>query len=339
MFYNQTLLKDGAFMICEDASEYDENVPAQDIAPVQEALKENKTYDPVMKIYTKLRPYYEKAKSFYSYMTPPADVGGMVTNLEVLSDFATDFIDKLRMCEVKMSAMHHATSHTEFMIEPIIQNLGIISKNKNELIKRGYGDITCSVYMNDIINEYNVSKLINIIDLLGYGKKVTVSIDQVASISRWDASNNLSIYSSMEELFDALFNDSIRIKMERMAVRTMDLRSVIDDAYVDNACRPDRPEFLNHRDTKHAFICIASRYLRAIKISLNELIIDAPELEYEQAKVRYIDVVRNAIVALMDLFYVAMLDLHSKAYEIKMNMSIRNCYEDYVRSIRAELKT
>ena len=47
MFYNQTLLKDGAFIVCEDASEYDEMVPAPDVTPVQQALKEEKGYDPV----------------------------------------------------------------------------------------------------------------------------------------------------------------------------------------------------------------------------------------------------------------------------------------------------
>ena len=126
MFYNQTLLKDGAFIMCEDASEYDENVPAQDVAPVQQALKEEKGYDPVLKIYNKMRPYYERIKTFYSYMTPPEDIRSMVVNLEQLSDFASEIVDKLRICEVKMSAMHHAANHDEFTLEPIIQNLGII---------------------------------------------------------------------------------------------------------------------------------------------------------------------------------------------------------------------
>ena len=338
MFYNQTLLKDGAFMMCEDASEYDENVPAQDVTPVQQALKEDNTYDPVSKIYHKLQPYYVRAKSFYSYMTPPATVQEMVVNLEKLSSFATDLIDKLRMCEVKMSAMHHATSHESFTIEPIAQNLGILIKNKNELIKRGLGEIICSLSTNDIINEWDTSKVISLIELLGYGKKVTISIDQVASIARWDMSSNIiNAYSSMEELFDALFTDELRARMERQWLRNMNITNVIEDAYSSQAYveKPARME----KDSKHVFICVASRYLRQIKISLNDMIIDAPEMEYEEAKMKYIDIVRNVIVALMDLFYVAMLDLHAKAYCVKNAMDIRNCYEDYVRSVKSELKT
>jgi hypothetical protein len=74
-------------------------------------------------------------------------------------------------------------------------------------------------------------------------------------------------------------------------------------------------------------------------VSLNELIIEAPDIEYAEARMRYVDVVRNAIVAIMDLFYVGMIDLSCKAYQVKRCMDIRNCYEDYVRSIKSELKT
>ena len=335
MYYNQTLLKDGAFMICEDASEYDENVSAQDVTPVQQALKADVTYDPVMKVYNKLRPYYEKAKSFYGYMTPPTEVRDMVVNLENLSDFATELVDKLRICEVKMSAMYHAVQHREFITEPIIQNLRIITKNKNELIKRGLGDLTCAPVVNDIINDYTSNKLISLVDLLGYGKKVTLSIDQIASVSRWDLSTNIDVYSSTEELFDALFDDNIRMRMEKPILRTMSIANIIDDVYAVDCSRPAHVEC----DTKHAFIRVASRHLRAIKISLNELMIDAPELEYDEAKARYIDVVRNVLVALMDLLYVAMLDLHAKAYEVKSAMDIRSCYENYVHSVMTEFKT
>ena len=124
--------------------------------------------------------------------------------------------------------------------------------------------------------------------------------------------------------------------MERPWTRSMDILSIIDSAYnCNNSFVPMRHEC----DTKHAFIKIASRHLRMIKISLNDLIVIAPDLEYDEARLRYIDVVRNVIVALMDLFYIAMLDLHSKAYEVKIAMDTRNCYEDYVRSVKSELKT
>ena len=269
-------------------------------------------------------------------MTPPEDVRSMVVNLEQLSDFASEFVDKLRLCEVKMSAMHHATRHDEFTLEPIIQNLGIILKNKNELIRRGYGEISRSFTTLDIIGDYHIGSLIGVIDMLSYGKKVTISIDQVASICQWMPNDTLSAFTSMEELFTALFDDATRIKMEKSNINSISLNNVIDDVY--RISSDDRP-MLHKCETKHTFIRLAARHLRNIKISLNELIIDAPDLEYDVAKVRYIDVVRNAIVALMDLFYVGMLDLHCKAYDVKIALDQRNCYDDYVRSIKSELKT
>lgn len=336
MFYNQTLLKDGAFIMCEDASEYDEIVPSPDVTPVQQALKEEKGYDPVLKIYNKMRPYYERIKTFYSYMTPPEDVRTMVVNLEQLSDFASEIVDKLRICEVKMSAMHHAADHDEFTLEPIVQNLGIINKNKNELIRRGYSEVGCNITSLDLISDYQIDKLVNVIDTLGYGKKVTISIDQLADICRWDTNDILNAFNTLEELFDALFDDTTRIRMERASIVSRHINDVISSVYAINSIeKPCRREI----ETKHMFIKHASRQLRYIKVSLNELIIDAPDMEYAEARMRYVDVVRNAIVAIMDLFYVGMIDLSCKAYQVKRCMDVRNCYEDYVRSIKSELKT
>ena len=336
MFYNQTLLKDGAFIVCEDASEYDENMPMQDVAPVQQTLKEEKAYDPVIKIYNKMRPYYEKAKTFYSYMTPPEDVRSMVVNLEQLSDFASEIVDKLRICEVKMSAMQHAADHDEFTLEPIIQNLGIINKNKNELIRRGYSEVGCNITFLDLISDYQIDKLVNVIDTLGYGKKVTISIDQLADICRWDTNDTLNAFNTLEELFNALFDDATRIRMERTSIASRHINDVINSVYSINSIeKPCRPVI----ETKHAFIKHLSRQLRYIKVSINDLVMDAPEIEYDEARIKYIDIVRNAIVAIMDMFYVGMIDLSNKAYQVKRCMDMRYRYEDYVRSIKSELKT
>lgn len=336
MFYNQTLLKDGAFIMCEDASEYDENVPAPDVTPVQEELKEHSAYDPVVKIFHKMKPYYEKVKTFYAYMTPPENVRDMVVNLEQLSDFASELVDKLRICEVKMSAMQHAADHDEFTLEPIIQNLGIINKNKNELIRRGYSEVGCNITSLDLISDYQIDKLVNVIDTLGYGKKVTISIDQLADICRWDTNDTLNAFNTLEELFDALFDDTTRIRMERTSIASRHINDVINSVYSINSIeKPCRPVI----ETKHTFIRHLSRQLRYIKVSINDLVMDAPEMEYDEARIKYIDIVRNAIVAIMDMFYVGMIDLSNKAYQVKRCMDMRYCYEDYVRSIKSELKT
>jgi hypothetical protein len=124
--------------------------------------------------------------------------------------------------------------------------------------------------------------------------------------------------------------------MERTSIASRHINDVINSVYSINSIeKPCRPVI----ETKHAFIKHLSRQLRYIKVSINDLVMDAPEMEYDEARIKYIDIVRNAIVAIMDMFYVGMIDLSNKAYQVKRCMDMRYCYEDYVRSIKSELKT
>ena len=341
MFYNQTLLKDGAFIVCEDASEYDPNVVAPNTAPVAQALVEEKGYDPVLKIYSKLKPYYIKAKSFYEMMTPPVDKREMVVNLEALSDFSSELIDKLRKCEVKLSAMSHACSHLGFELEPILNNLGMIIQNRDELTRKGLGTINVSYTTNHLIAIYRMKALTGMLDDLGFGvKKVTISIDQLATLAKWDYENQLSSYNSIQELFDSLYDDTIRIRMEQNKYQSISISNMIDMAYDASSHEMnDSTPHIGETESKHALIQFASKQLRRIKITLNNMIMNAPEMNYEEAKFMYIDIVRNTIVALLDLIYLFTIDLHTKAYMVKEMMDRRNCYDDYVRSVKSELKT
>lgn len=340
MFYSRTLLKDGAFIMCEDASEYDENVPAVDNSQEiqKELVKEDKVgYNPVDKIYGKMKPYYLRLKDFYSYMSPPADIRTMVTNIETMSEFVSELVDKLRTCEVKISAMHHAASHRKFELEPLLINLGMLFNNKDDFIKNGYGMISTSFYDLRLIDEFNVRSLVNLLDNMGYGKKSsTIGIDHIITIAKW-SNTQLVTFHSLEELFDKLFDEEYRTRIEQISTYNVSLLNIIDDLYqVDSI--PEKPCYPYEMEDKHALINFASRQLRMMKIDMSDFILNCIDMDSEYAKNKYIELVRNVLVTSLDLFYLFMFDFHSKAYRIKQSMSARDCYSEYVKNIENYLR-
>lgn len=342
MFYNQTLLKEGAFIVCEDSSEYDENVPVNpEVIPAVrkelEDVSDHSHYDPVRKIYHKLKPYYENAKSYYQMMTPPQDVKTMVANTDSLSQFASELIDKLRTCEVKMDAMHHATEHRSFFLEPIVQNLGLLARNKENLIREGYSNISLRTQRLDFLYSYKIKMMVGALDSMGFGKSVTMTMAEFSNITRFEDNSIFAAYDSLEQMFDALFNDEVRTRMERENISDMTIGDVIACGYEATAHEHETMPY--NESAKHELIKFASRQLRMVKIALNNFIIESPEYEYEEARAKYVEIMRCSIVALMDVFYVFMIDLHCKAYQVREAMDTRTCYNTFIENVKHVLRT
>ena len=346
VFYNQTLLKDGAFMVCESASEYDENVPAPDhdeeikVQLVKE--QEEHAYDPVMKLFYKMRPYYERLKEL-SNTEVPADETIMVSTVEEISTFASDLFDKLRMCEVKLSAMHHAVNHDRFIFEPVLNNLGMLVQNKSDLVQAGCYEVTINSTIMKCLYAYHIAKLAAIIESYVYGyKKVTIDINTLKSVTRYDDDELFNSFNSIVDIFDFLFDDSKRIRRERTNTRSVPISELIDGCYEveRDEILHDRPDFCKaDKNVKHYLINFASKQLRAIKVSLGDFVINAPEYTAsDQLRVKFVDVTRDALVAMFDVFYLFMFDLSYKAYSVHERMAIRDGYNSFVNQVKETLK-
>lgn len=350
MFYDLTLLKDGAFIMCEDASEYDENVPVVDnggavVAQAKEMAQENPAYDPVQKLYFKMGKYYDMIKSLYSYPLNLNDPQEAFESLNSVSNMATEIINKIRMCEVKLTNMVIAFDKYKFKDEPAMLNLGMLVKNKEAIAQAGFNRFEYNVTSFFMYTPYNVSKLLAYLKLHEYGSKnLPISIDTIIGVADWDK-GEVDIYNDTTQLFDVMFDDVRRMRAERHKTHSIKLSKLIDNTYQATAYHIHSHGVQHHRSidyyasTMKGVIKGSSHVLRNITVSIGELQCDLLNSNDTDLSAKYSTVLKNAIIALTDLFYVAMIDLNTKAYTAKEHMDKRTCLEEYINNIKAALRT
>lgn len=149
-----SLIKNGAFMICESASEYDPLVPEPEVTKDEKVTQElnqasEDYYSAVTRIMDVMEPIYHKYHALLTdrYVFQTASEAYTVANdmMEQVSEIAT----KLRFIIMKLAAIEKYMTRTDWIIEDIFPKVKEIIMDKER-----YGNSTIEVTDHEVSYEY-----------------------------------------------------------------------------------------------------------------------------------------------------------------------------------------
>lgn len=202
-----SLIKNGAFMICESASEYDPLVPEPEVAKDEKVTRElnqasDYYYSAVTRIMDVMEPIYHKYHALLTdrYVFQTASEAYTVANdmMEQVSEIAT----KLRFTIIKLAGIEKYMTRTNWIIEDILPKVKDILMNKEK-----YANSTIEVTDYDLSYEY---------------------MDEL-----WNALKEMASYpysekfSNMDEIYRMIFVEKVPDKLLHWNKRSTDLRSLV----------------------------------------------------------------------------------------------------------------
>lgn len=202
-----SLIKNGAFMICESASEYDPLVPEPEVTKDEKVTQElNQAseyyYSEVTRIMDVMEPIYHRYHALLTdrYVFQTASEAYTVANdmMEQVSEIAT----KLRFTIIKLAGIEKYMTRTNWIIEDILPKVKDILMNKEK-----YANSTIEVTDYDLSYEY---------------------MDEL-----WNALKEMTSYpysekfSNMDEIYRMIFVEKVPDKLLHWNKRSTDLRSLV----------------------------------------------------------------------------------------------------------------
>ena len=219
-----SLIKDGAFMICESASEYDPLVPEPEVEKDEAVTKElnqasEDYYSAVTRIMDVMEPIYHKYHTLLTdrYVFQTASEAYTVANdmMEQVSEVAT----KLRFMIIKLEGIEKYMTRTNWIIEDILPKVKDIMMNKEK-----YANSTIEVTDYELSYEY---------------------MDEL-----WNAIKEMALYpysekfSNMDEIYRTIFVEKVPDKLLHWNKRSTDLRSLVR-SYVTTDSYPAVPNVID----------------------------------------------------------------------------------------------
>lgn len=237
MFLDFTLTKGGAFVFCEDASEYDENLPMQqnpeEVQVVQKELANSTLgYGAVKKVQVKTLPIYQKLNELFRMVgEEPTNSQDTLNQINALRTYASLMFDELRTIAGKSYGLRMAVNHSWSMM-PVINNMGKLVANQQLLIRS-----RC----NTLSMTFQYSGLATIHDISGYIHELLISADQdFAIMSDRSFGDKMQMFDSWRELLEVFYSSDIPEEDPRLvSLRThsSDLADIIEQAYrIQNRC-------------------------------------------------------------------------------------------------------
>lgn len=243
MFLDFTLTKGGAFVYCEDASEYDENLPApRNPEAVQTAQKEladsTLGYGAVKKVQVKTLPIYQKLNELFRMVgEEPTDSQDALSQINALRVYASPMFDELRTIVGKSYGLRMAVNHAWSMM-PVINSMRRLVANQQLLMRSRCNTLSMEFHYNGLAASY---------DIVGYIHELLVTADQDFAVTGDGHDNKMKTFGSWDELLGVFYSSDIPEEDPRLVsprTQSSDLAGILEEAYhIQNRCDPyDRPQ-------------------------------------------------------------------------------------------------
>ena len=239
MFLDFTLTKGGAFVYCEDASEYDENLPAQqnpeEVQVVQKELANSTLgYGAVKKVQVKTLPIYQKLNELFSMVKEePVDSQDDLNQINALRAYASPMFDEIRSIVGKSYGLRMAVNHAWSMM-PVITNMGKLVANQQLLIRSRCNSLNMTFQYSGLATTY---------DIVGYISELLVSADQDFAVTgERSYDDKMRTFESWEELLEVFYSSDIPEEDPRLvypSTQSSDFTGIMEEAYrIQNRCDP-----------------------------------------------------------------------------------------------------
>lgn len=330
MFLDFTLTKNGSFVYCEDASDYDENLPVQqnpeEVQAVQQELSNAALgYGMVKKVQVKTLPIYQKLNEILRNVSEePTDLQDTVSQVNELKSFAGQMFDDLRMVIGKAYGVRASVDHAWSML-PVINSMKVLVNNQHLIVRSKYNSLTMQFQYNGLAKTY---------DITGYINSLIINDNQeftFGSESRFN--NRIETFNSWEELLQAFYSSDIPEDDNRFTVpktQSADFADITSEVYnIQNNCDPyDRVEDVGfaRREIFTKLMNFNSIIERRVMINLHNLYM---ECMVNSAPSGYRDLMHIA-TELRNVFIVNLMYAIGCGYETEVYRYARANYAEYV---------
>lgn len=340
MFLDFSLCPGGAFVMHEDASEYDPNVaPPVEMhrQVVQNAITHCDNYDPVMKLLNKTRDTYDRLSELGSINLEPEDEREAVGSLDMVAGTATEVVNRMCKCLVKQRAMSSFISfdNIEWRYDSFITNAAVLLKHRDAIYRAGYDKITITSSQQEFISSYDVQTAFafysnTIPDMPEY----PITLDNIQKFS--SNKHVLSRFASIGDMFQCMYHDTERlVRLEYTDTHTETLDSLFEQV----AWNPNRPIRANDDSVTYtSMIQWASRLLRIVKRNVYNMQCEILEADHTLSIDYYHKVTRSIISAVYSIFTWSMLWLIANAYAMRGVYNYRRGIDQYVEMIMNKIK-
>lgn len=344
MFISTSLCPGGAFMICESAAEYDPNlqnpINPEEVIQVREALKPVvKNYDPVMKLINKTGDMYTRLKDLMVINLEPGDPMIAMADLDRISKYAAEVADMMRCCLIKQSAMMmlvQGSFKNDWIMEDFRAHLGTFMKHKMTLKTNGYSKQSFVVNRMNCLYTYDVDRMLALYMASDEGlPDFPISMDRIRECLNQYGSY-ADYFTTTEDMFNCFFRDPERLaRLEEPSQYTIDLDEMMQSISY-NDC--DNGRVCENHPDKCRMITFISHRLRMVKRAIYDLQNAIIDHEIEANSDCYHKKMRAIISGTADLFYVPMILMLSKAYQLRSDIARRNAVSEYTEMALTQLK-
>jgi len=343
--FNLSLCPGGAFMMHEDASEYDQNVAPKEVSAETRAaaVANSMSRDPVIDLITATKPYYEMIKVLEEINLEPIDNVEAVRDLGVISATASDIAEMLRRNLIRRRAEseYMNTNNVGWLYDSFLTNAGVLLRNKDYIVNAGYGKYTLtSRQLSDAIMLWPISRMI--MSYLSINTRMPEYPLNIRSLDTYAGKEEpvLRRFSSLSDFFNCIYYDIERLyRLENEQRRTGDLLELFDNV----AWRSNRPTAvadgaLGDPVIYPTFISWISERLRDIKQTSYAMQCDVLDDDVLLKREQYHKSTRAMISTVYDMFTLGMLFLITSAYEIRAMIDYRQCIDTYIAGILEKIR-
>ena len=344
----------GAFMFCEDASEYDFNLTEPDTTPIEDPVaepevKESDTpvdfphadicdcHDYVLDAINNTRHIYEKIiKPALSKETAPASDTEALDTLEWINAAASEMINEVRKVVIAMHVLDKAKSTARSEI--VAPYVGMLLRNTERINQLGYAEMEYTYTRNDSFGDrYDIR---NLVSFVSDNKKVLGTIiymNQLQSLFRNSDDNGfVNAYSDMVDLIRCVFEDPARLaRFDKQVHRNCNIHDLVRDSYEEDCdCVPDdsTPDRLYTK-----LIQLYSRCLKYIAIHCYEARNHILDNGYDQRLAQ--PLIASLLSTIVNLFGIGILMIMRQAVSLT-ETDTRNCgIKQHLKLIEDSLKT
>ena len=278
MFLDFTLTKGGAFVYCEDASEYDENLPApqnpEAVQTVRERLANTPLgYGAVKNVQVETLPIYQKLNELFRMVgEEPADSQEVPRQIHALRSYASLMFDELRAIVGKYYGLRMAVNHAWSMM-PVINDMRRLVANQQLLMRSRCNSLSMTFQYSGLATSYDIS---------GYIRELLVASDQDFAVTgERSYDDKMRTFESWDELLEVFYSSDIPEEDPRLVsprTQSDDLSGILEEAYhIQNRTDPYEKSQVEGFGRKEIFAQVMnfnSIIERRVMIDLHNLFIE-----------------------------------------------------------------
>lgn len=330
MFLDFTLTKGGSFVYCEDASDYDENLPMQqnpeEVQAVQQELSTSTLgYGMVKKVQVKTLAIYQKINELFNEVKEePASPQDIVLRIDKLKSFTSTMFNELRMISGKAYGVRTSVSH-EWSMQPVINNMNKLATNRHIIEQSKYSTLSMQFQYNGLSIAWDIARYIN--------NLIAVDTQDFQITSDRGCRNKLSTFSSWTEFLESFYSSDIPEEDPRFTSvesQSSEFSKIIEEVYciLNYASLNDfmYDEGFNRREVFTKLMNFNSIVERRIMINLHNLY---TECMLEGNTSNYFGLV-NIVMELRNAFIVNLMFAIGCAYETEIYRYAYASYAEYV---------